>query len=43
MHCLQCLSIKEILTNHREVCLEKIRKQATKIPEKVSRNSFKQF
>ena len=33
MNRLQCFSSKEILKNHRKVCLEINRKQATKLPE----------
>ena len=34
--CLQFFCSKEILTNHRELCLEMNGKQGTKIPEKVA-------
>ena len=34
MNYWQCFSSNEILTNHREVCLEINRKQATKMSEK---------
>ena len=34
MNCLQCFSTKEILTNHREVCLDIYGKKAIKMHEK---------
>ena len=40
MNRLQCFSSKEILKNHRKVCLEINRKQATKLPEIDSNRKF---
>ena len=43
MYCLQCLSSKEHLEKHKEICLEINGKQAIKMPEPGSKIAFKNY
>ena len=43
MHCLQCFSSEEILSNHKEICIEINGKQAIKMPPIGSKIIFKNF
>ena len=43
MHCLQCFSSEEILSNHKEICIEINGKQAIKMPKVGSKIGFKNF
>ena len=43
MHCLQCFSSEEILSSHKEICIEINGKQAIKMPKVGSKINFKNF
>ena len=43
MYCLQCFCSEQILTNHKENCIQVNGKQAIKIPEKGSTVMFNNF
>ena len=43
MHSLQCFSSEEILSNHKEICIEINGKQAIKMPKVGSKIGFKNF
>ena len=43
MHCLQCFSKEEILSKHKEICIEINGKQAIKMPKVGSKIGFKNF
>ena len=43
MHCLQCFSSEQILSNHKEICIEINGKQAIKMPKVGSKIGFKNF
>ena len=43
MYCLQCFSSEEVLTNHKEICLNINGIQAIKMPEKSSTVKFNNF
>ena len=43
MHCLQCFSSKQVLTNHKENCISINGEKAIKMPEKGSKVKFTNF
>ena len=43
MYCLQCFSSENVLTNHKEICIQINGKQAIKMPEKGSKVKFTNF
>ena len=43
MYCLQCFSSEQVLTNHKEICIQINGKQAVKMPEKGSKVKFTNF
>ena len=43
MHCLQCFSSEQVLTNHKEICIQINGEQAIKMPEKGSKVKFTNF
>ena len=43
MHCLQWFSYENVLTNHKEVCIQINGEQAIKMPEKGSKAKFTNF
>ena len=43
MYCLQCFSSEQVLTNHKEICIQINGEQAMKMPEKSSKVKLTNF
>ena len=43
MFCLQCFSSEQVLTNHKEICIQINGEEAIKMPEKGTKVKFANF
>ena len=43
MYCLQCFSSEQVLTDHKEICIQINGEQSIKMPEKNSKVKFNNF